>query len=214
MSNSEDFPNEVAQDMISMISPIYENSYVAQWIFHVMGENIGKAQATIQELSNEIFPDTATWTLPYWEEIYGLEKRDNLSVEERRMQILEKRNSRYSMNPARMAELLKKRYEREFSIIEGKEPYIFSIKTIQGKKGVDFTKLFNYVDNIKPSHLGYNVLLDMKAKFSIFAGFAVKEHKRIGIIDYIPTDPIVGIKCYTDEKGTLLSDEKGNLLVV
>lgn len=213
MSNSEDFPNEVAQDMLSMVSPIYESSYVAQWIFHVMGKGIGKAQTLIHELPNEVFPETATWTLPYWEEIYGLEKREFLAVEERRKCILEKRNTYYPMNPARMAELLENRYGRGFEIIEKEGTYTFLIKTVQGGNGIDFTKLFDYVNGIKMSHMSYAVMIEMDEKFKATAGFAIKEHKRIGITGYIPEDPLIGVKCYYDENMILLADENDNLLI-
>lgn len=215
MSKLEKFPtNETAQDMLSMISPIYENSYVGKWIFQVMGEDVGKAKKLIINLEKELFPETASWTLPYWEAAYGLEKGDLIPLEERRTRILEKRNSHYPMNPARLSDLLKNRYGRGFEIIEISGTYTFLIKISQGNVGIDFVKLFDFVDRLKPSHISYSAMLDLNDKLNISAGFAVKEYKRIGVTEYTPTDPLIGIDCYADENMVMLSDENGDLLII
>ena len=64
----ENFPTRpTARDMMGMISPIYEKSYVAKWIFEVMSVPLTLAQDTVDDLRNQAFPETATWSLPYWE---------------------------------------------------------------------------------------------------------------------------------------------------
>lgn len=73
MFDLENFPTrELARDMMGMISPIYDNSYVGKWIFEVMSVPLSLAQDTINELREQAFPETATWSLPYWEQSYGL----------------------------------------------------------------------------------------------------------------------------------------------
>ena len=69
MFDLENFPTrELARDMMGMISPIYDNSYVGKWIFEVMSVPLSLAQKTINELREQAFPETATWSLPYWEQ--------------------------------------------------------------------------------------------------------------------------------------------------
>ena len=93
MFDLENFPTrELARDMIGMISPIYDNSYVGKWIFEVMSVPLSLAQKTINELREQAFPETATWSLPYWEQSYGIPTNESLSIEERRSQVIRKRN--------------------------------------------------------------------------------------------------------------------------
>lgn len=214
MNNPDNFPNDTARRMMDMVSPIYDNSYVGKWIFLVMGVDMGKAKETIFGLADEVFPGTASWTLPYWESAYGLESNESLSDDERRLRILEKRNKHYPMNPERLAALLKTRFERDFEVIEKSGTYTFLIKINQGKAGIDFAKLFEFVDGLKPSHMGYSAILNLREKIKISAGFAVKEYKKIGVTEYTATDPTVGIDCYADEIMNMLADENGDLLVV
>lgn len=108
MFDLENFPTrELARDMMGMISPIYDNSYVGKWIFEVMSVPLSLAQDTINELREQAFPETATWSLPYWEQSYGLPTNEALSIEERRSRVISKRNYRKPMNPARIEMLLK-----------------------------------------------------------------------------------------------------------
>ena len=60
-----------------------------------MGKEMDDAHLRIEEeLPYQAFPETATWGLRYHEEKYGLPVRENLTYEERRRLILEKRNTR------------------------------------------------------------------------------------------------------------------------
>lgn len=70
----EKFPeNRVSQRMISRVSPIYERSYVAKWLYEVMGQEVDDAEIRFSELREQANPETATWALRYWEQRYGIE---------------------------------------------------------------------------------------------------------------------------------------------
>lgn len=107
--NFEQFPtSETAKKMLSYITGngFYDNSYVGKWIFQVMGEEMGDARAIIDELPLQAFVETATWGLRYHEEKYGLPIRENLSPDERRKIILEKRDLKAPMSPWRMEKII------------------------------------------------------------------------------------------------------------
>ena len=96
----ENFPTrETAKDMLSMISPIYDRSYVGKWIFQVMAASMELARETVEDMKNQAFPETATWSLPWWEERYGITGNEGKSLEERRRPIVQKRNTKRPMNP-------------------------------------------------------------------------------------------------------------------
>ena len=49
----ENFPTrETAKDMLSMISPIYDRSYVGKWIFQVMAASMELARETVEDMKN------------------------------------------------------------------------------------------------------------------------------------------------------------------
>lgn len=104
----EKFPtSESAQRMLSYVSDgFYDKSYIGKWLFQVMGAEYDEARRVIKELPTQLFPETATWGLMYHEIKWGLPIRENLSDEERRRLIYEKRDYKAPMTPYRMEQYL------------------------------------------------------------------------------------------------------------
>lgn len=105
----EAFPtSESAKRMLSYVTPgFYDNSYVGKWLFQVMGLEYDEARKIVEELPYQFFPETATWGLMYHEIKWGLPVRPNLSYEERRQLIYQKRDYKAPMTPYRMETYLK-----------------------------------------------------------------------------------------------------------
>lgn len=105
----ENFPiSESAKNMIASVSDgFYDNSYVGKWLYEVMGQEYDTAREIVEDLINQLFPETATWGLMYHEIKWGLPVRENLSYEERRQIIYRKRDYRAPMTPYRMEGYLK-----------------------------------------------------------------------------------------------------------
>lgn len=105
----EQFPtSESAKRMLSYVTPrFYDNSYVGKWLFQVMGLEYDEARKIVEELPYQFFPETATWGLMYHEIKWGLPVRPNLSYEERRKLIYQKRDYKAPMTPYRMETYLK-----------------------------------------------------------------------------------------------------------
>ena len=104
----EKFPiSESAQKMLSYVSDgFYDKYYVGKWMFQVMGVEYDKALKIAEDLPAQFFPETATWGLMYHEIKWGLPIRANLSDEERRRLIYQKRDYRAPMTPYCMEEYL------------------------------------------------------------------------------------------------------------
>ena len=104
----ENFPtSESALKMLSYVSDgFYDNSYVGKWLYQVMGLEHDSVLEILETLPNQMFPETATWGLMYHEIKWGLPIRENLSYEERRKLIYQKRDYRAPMTPHRMEVLL------------------------------------------------------------------------------------------------------------
>lgn len=152
----ENFPTrEAAKDMLSMVSPIYDESYVGKWIFEIMGMPLGKARDIVNDLQNQLNPETATWTLPYWEESYGIVTNESLSIKERRSAIVKKRNFRKPMNPARIEMLLKDICGRDVRLVENVAPHMFSIEIADGESAVDLREIIENLCSVKQSQKSF-----------------------------------------------------------
>lgn len=128
MFDIDNFPtNETAKDMMDMVSPIYDKAYVGKWIFQIMGLAMHFASETIKGLEKEAFPQTATYSLGWWEDLYGIETNPDLTDEERRRQIITRRNCRRPMNPARIADMVTDITGRPCFVRENTEPYTYEV---------------------------------------------------------------------------------------
>lgn len=116
----EQFPiSESAVRMMSYVSQgFYDNSYVGKWLYQVMGMEYDDVRKIIEELPYQMFPETATWGLKYHELKWQLPVRDNLSYEERRQFIYQKRDYKAPMTPYRMESYLKSVTKFDVSIAD------------------------------------------------------------------------------------------------
>lgn len=167
----ENFPTrETAKYMLSMVSPIYENSYVGKWLFEVMSYFLEIARQTvIEDLPKEAFPETATWTLPYWEQAYGIPINESLTVEQRRAKIVRRRNYRKPMNPARMASLVQEVSGCEAEIVENTAPHTFDVQVYAGDGTVDYDTIRKTIYNAKQSQKHARICMTTQIGITIHA---------------------------------------------
>lgn len=120
----ENFPtSESAKRMLSYVTDgFYDKSYVGKWLYQVMGLEYDAALKIAEELPYQFFPETATWGLMYHEIKWGLPVRNNLSYEERRKLIYQKRDNRAPMTPYRMEKTLKDITGFEVRIADKNDP--------------------------------------------------------------------------------------------
>ena len=54
----EKFPTSpTAKQMLSRVSPVYTSSYIAKWLYEVMGRELDEARTLFIELIKQRFPD-------------------------------------------------------------------------------------------------------------------------------------------------------------
>jgi hypothetical protein len=168
--NLENFPTSpAAKRMLKTVSPIYDNAYVAKWMFHVMGLEIDEAWQFIEELRLQAFPETATWGIVYWEQQYHIPPDESLSIEERRRRVIIKRGKRKPMNPARIEKLTRDITGRQAVVTERNEEYVFFIAILPGESEVDYQELINTIRSVKPSHLTPTILFQTDVTLTIQA---------------------------------------------
>lgn len=151
----ETFPsNETAKEMLNMVTKDwYEKSYIGKWVFQVMGEQMEQAKELYDELRQQVFPETATWGIPYHEQKYGIAPNPALRIEERRAAVLQKRKSQVAMNPARLEESLFQIFKRRAMVAEETDPYTIAIRIGDGENSLILNELEDYIQKVKPSHI-------------------------------------------------------------
>ncbi len=163
--------SEAAKRMISTISEeFYRDSYVMKWIQQVMGMEWDDAvRIIVEELPKQFFPETATCGLCYHEMKWQLPVRENLSYEERRKLIYQKRDFKAPMTPYKMEKYLQKITEAEVYVMDCHDPGDFEFvpehpnkfKVVFVKEGtLDSKAAIHELDRIKQSHTVYYTIED------------------------------------------------------
>lgn len=160
----ERFPeSEAAKRMLSYVTPgWYDYSYVGKWLYEVMGREIDNAEYYVEDLLNQLFPETATWGMKYHEQKYGLETLVSLSLEERRKRVLEKRDTKAPLSPWRMEQMVGSIIDCNVSIrdiMDGApvlHPNIFQVR-FYGDGGLDMTAAVHKLNALKQSHTTYEL---------------------------------------------------------
>ena len=176
--NLDELPTrEIAQDMMQMISPIYEKSYVGKWIFEVMGASLELAKSTALSLREQAFPETATWSIAYWEDSYGIHPNESLSLEERRKQVIQKRNFRKPMNPARIEMLVENLCGRKTKLRENVEPHVFEIEIASGSTDASLNKIIDLINEVKQAQKSFRIIFGASTSIKIRADPYARSYK-------------------------------------
>lgn len=157
--NLENFPtSQSGQNMLSYVTQgYYDKSYVAKWLYQVMGLEMDDVRKIIEELPYQAFPETATWGLKYHEIKYQLPVRENLSYEERRKYIYRKRDTRKPINPWRMEQLLQNQTGLQVVVNDDIEPPNTFEVIMTGDIPVNVTEAINELKSIKQSHVSFSM---------------------------------------------------------
>lgn len=147
--------SRAARRIVPQLSPIYGSAYVALWLFNAVGTEIDAMEQRSDELALQVLPQTATWSMPYWEQDYGVKTNESIPLEERRRALLSTMRMRAPMNPTWIENVLsvlsgtavhikENVSKNRFEVIADDELDIFTKQKLQDK-----------LKEIKPAHLIY-----------------------------------------------------------
>lgn len=144
------------REMFLEISPIYYQSKTMIAIYEAIGYEADLTDEMVEDIQNQMFVQTSTWGLDFWEIAVGLPIRNGtMDIESRRRTILAKMQTRYPITPTRVKEIIETATGVRTEIIQNVAPYTFEIRFPEGSNlEINFTKI---LDEIKPAHLSYRI---------------------------------------------------------
>ncbi len=141
----------------SVTAGFYNRSRLGLWMYEVIGREWDEMAAWSNDLKQEIFVQTCTWSIAIWEWVYGFEPDESMTLEERRQRILSKILGVRPINP----EVLR----RGISVVAGADavvtdftaPYSFGVTLNVTNKPIPMERVLQYIGEHKPAHLAVSV---------------------------------------------------------
>lgn len=167
---------------LESISPIYDEAYVALWILQAIGLRLDDIVNWSDGLWKEIIPQTATWSLPYWESEYGIPTNPNLSITQRRSTLLATIRTRAPMNPWKVAQIAQNASGVPCRVVENTAKNTFRIYVSAiSSEDIDENAVRKAVTKAKPSHLIFEIRYEQGALSTLYACMAAHTARRVTI---------------------------------
>lgn len=170
------------KEMLKTVSPIYHRSKIMQSIFQAIGTELEIANHIADEVLLQMFPQTATWGLRYWEELLDIPVNESTDINKRRALVMARIKLRSPVTPKRIAEVIKT-FTEEFSkyveVTENVEPHVFQVIIGANGPGIDYSEVYRMIKKIKPSHESFYL-------GNIYSrGFMLKSRRIFGLSEII-----------------------------
>ena len=152
-----------AKRMLASVSEeFYAKSYVAKWLYQVMGLEWDAVWEIVESIPEQAFVETATWGLAYHEIKWGLPVRENLDYATRRRLIYEKRDVKKPVNPWAMEQIVSDISGRVASIRDSNDDSAipsntFILQIESGESSVDLSAIIRKIRTMKQSHTDFSI---------------------------------------------------------
>lgn len=174
----------MAQEIIQKVSPLYGEAYTVLWLYQVIGTVLDNMSEWVSSFEAQVVPQTATWSLPYWEDQYKIASESSWSNERRRQNIINKCKTRAPINPYRLESIISVAAGADARIEEFTGPNKFTvyISSTQDLVDVDFVK--KEINAAKPAHLICDVVYEQYVEGVQYIGGAIQTTKEITLAQY------------------------------
>ena len=147
--------DKLGNQMLNSVVQIYDNSEFTLHLFQSLGFVLSKEVDFIEEdFIKQIFPQTATWGLKYWEESFGIIPDKGKSVEQRRDYLMGLKFNRQPMTPKRISTMV---YSLTGFECEVKELGQNTFKLIIYGYPKNIKNVKNMLDEKTPAHMIYEI---------------------------------------------------------
>lgn len=142
--------------MLGNISPIYGQSRIMQAIMQAAGAEFDGASQLADEVFAQLFPQTATWGISYWETLLKIPSNKGLSIEQRRARVLSRMQYRRPMTRERLERIVNQFVVGKTArVVEIRNKYSFRAHILFGEI-IYFYDLYKAVHEAKPAHLQFS----------------------------------------------------------
>lgn len=175
--------------LFGYISPIYDHAVIMQAVMEAIGSEWDDVDWLIEEVFSQLFPQTATWGIVYWERLVGIPRNDSLSIEQRRARVLTRMQTRWPMTKERMEQLVrtfskdKQAFIRQF-FNEYRFEVLFNLA-----QSIDLKTVNEVVSETKPAHLDFSLVMGLRqGEKSIYVGSAMLVGEEITVYPWSVTE--------------------------
>lgn len=171
--------SEAGRRMLSMVSPIYRRSYVGLWMFELLGRSVDEMRAWVESMKQQIAPGTATWSLPYWEEQYGIKIDESIPDARRRAMLLSRTKSRGAFTPGKLKALSEAITGVSARVVERVSPHSFAVY-LPFHTDRD-ARLAEEIRRVKPAHMTFELRYEEGAFARAYVGISARTGIQITI---------------------------------
>ncbi len=138
--------------LFGYISPIYDHAVIMQAILEAIGAEWDEAEKLADEVLAQLFPQTATWGITFWEWLLGIPPNHSVPIEQRRARVLASMQTRWPMTKRRLEQLINQYVPtKDADVEEMFTEYTFVVRLPLGY--FDFASITQLVKEVKPAHL-------------------------------------------------------------
>jgi len=174
---------------LGYVSPIYEQSIIMQAIMEAIGAEWDEAEKLADEVLAQLFPQTATWGITYWEWLLGIPPNDSLSIEQRRTRVLTRMQTRWPVTKDRMEQLVRTfSKDKQAFIREFFDQYRFEV-LFNLAQSIDLKTVNEVISETKPAHLDFSLVIGLRqGEKSIYVGSAMLVGEEITVYPWSVTE--------------------------
>ena len=174
--------SELGNQMLDSVAPIYDRSKVALYLFQALGTEFQPiVDFSMYDIVAQMFPQTATWGLDYWEEQYGIITDKSKPIEQRRAYFMSLKFNRPPMTPKRIESIVTGLIGLSCEVHDNVDTNKFDV-IIRGYIK-DLTQVKNTLNTKTPAHLVYEIkmaeLVELEASTSL--AFTVSEQEKYNV---------------------------------
>lgn len=148
--------------LFGYISPIYDHAVIMQAVMEAIGAEWDDVDRLTDEVFAQLFPQTATWGIVYWEMLLKIPVNKGLPIEQRRARVLARMQTRWPMTKERMEQLVRTfSKDKQAFIREFFDQYRFEV-LFSLTQSVDLGTVYEVIEEAKPAHLGYSLVARLR----------------------------------------------------
>lgn len=157
---------------LGYISPIYEQSVIMQAIMEAIGAEWDEAEKLADEVLAQLFPQTATWGIVYWERLLGIPPNHSVPIEQRQSKVLTKMQTKWPVTKSRLEQIVrtysgdKQAYIRQF-FNEYRFEVLFNLA-----QSIDLKTINEVISETKPAHLDFSLVMGLRQETALHLGSA------------------------------------------